>query len=127
MANPQPEDLGQTLRPDEQFIACIPADGVHAGKRDLHATNPHVLVTNRRIAFLSHRGMLKKRFEEDASWSLQSFSGRVNSNEGTALGPFMHFLTLFTLDEETVSAAFKSAGDRETYKGIVARAIAAEG
>ena len=49
---------------------------------------------------------------------------RLNSSEGSALGPFMYFVTLFTHDDESVSAAFKSPDDREAYKALVVGALA---
>lgn len=61
------------------------------------------------------------------AWSnlVATFTERVNSNEGTALGPFVHFLTLFAQDGETVSAAFRTGRERDDFKQLVAQAIAA--
>jgi hypothetical protein len=36
----------------------------------------------------------------------------------------MYFLTLFTQDGETVSAAFKNPDDRDAYKGLVVEVLA---
>lgn len=66
---------------------------------------------------------MKKRIDEDVSWPLDSFTARLNTSEGSALGPFMYFVTLFTHDGETVSAAFKSANDRDSYKELVSEAL----
>lgn len=121
---PPAEELSSVLRDGERVLACVPAGGVHAGNHDFFPTSPHVLITDRRIAFLSRKGMMKKRMEENVSWPLTSLTSRLNLNEGTALGPFMHFVTLFAKDGETVSAAFRSPGDRDSFKDLVVEALA---
>jgi hypothetical protein len=112
------------LEPGESLASCLAADGAFASKHDFHASALHVAITSQRLVLLSHRGAFRKRAVIDVSWPLTTFTTRVNSNEGTALGPFMHFLTLFTRDEETVSVAFKSAEARDHYKTIAASALA---
>ena len=47
----------------------------------------------------------------------------MNSNEGSALGPFLYLLTLFTNGGETVSAGFKTAGQRDDFKEMVNQAF----
>jgi hypothetical protein len=124
MASLAAEELTDVLRDDERPLACVSADGVHAGDHAFFPSNPHVLITDQRIVFLSRKGMMKKRVEQNVAWSLSSFTSRVNTSEGTALGPFMYFVTLFTSDGETVSAAFKNSRDRDAYKGLVVEALA---
>lgn len=109
-------ELSGVLQPGERVLAVRSAGGVHASEHDFHPANPHVLITDRRLCFVSKRGMMKKKVELDASWPLGDFTSRLNFSEGTALGPFMHFLTLFTQSGETVSAAFMTEREREEYK-----------
>lgn len=116
-------ELATVLRDGESVIGCVPAGGVYAEHHNFSPSQPHVLITDQRIGFLSRRGMMKKRAEEDASWPLGAFTERLNTSEGTALGPFMYFITLFTHDGETVSAAFKSTRDRDAYKALVLEAF----
>jgi hypothetical protein len=66
---------------------------------------------------------MTKRLSEEASWPLTRFTERLNSNQGTALGPFLYFVSLFVDDEETVSTGFRSAQDREEFKSMVAAAL----
>lgn len=115
--------LTAVVEDGEGVVACVAAGGVFAANHNFIPVDPHVLITNRRLAFLSRKGMLKKRFTEDASWPLGGFTPRLNTNEGTALGPFMYFLTLFAQDGETVSAAFNSDGDRDAYRALLLQAF----
>jgi len=94
-----------TLRPGEQIFVCVHIDGFFASKHDVALSSPHVGLSNQRFIVYAMRGMLKKRFEEAASWFLPEFTPRINSSEGSALGPFLYVLTLFTDAGETVSAA----------------------
>jgi hypothetical protein len=82
------------------------------------------LITDQRICFLSQKGMIKKRLEQQVSWPLAGFTSRINTSEGTALGPFMYFTTLFAQDGETVSAAFKDRAERDSYESLVSNALA---
>lgn len=118
-------ELAAVLEPGEQLIGCMPVDGFHASKHNFFPTSPHVALTDRRLILLSRRGVMKKRFDKEASWPMSGFRDRMNTNEGTALGPFMYFLTLFTQDDETVSAAFKQPRDREEYRDYVVPAVGA--
>jgi hypothetical protein len=123
MSIPQAE-MSAILRSGETVLTCMEAGGIHASEHDIpYPTKPHVLVTNQRIAFASKRGLMKKRFEEDVSWPLTSFTERLNSSEGAALGPFMYFLSLFARNGETVSVAFKSTRERDEYKQHVMNAL----
>ena len=113
------DELSAALRQGEYLIGCVAADGFHASEHDLSPSNPHVAVTEQRIVLFSRRGIMKKRLDEEVSWPLSIFTDFINFNEGTALGPFLYFVTLFTVDNETVSTAFKSPRDREAFKDIV--------
>lgn len=117
-------ELWPLLRAGEEVTACVAADGVFASGHEFSPASPHVLITNQRICLVSRRGMVKRRFEEDVSWPLTSFTSRINSSEGTALGAFMHVVTLFTQDGESVSAGFKNPSDSEAYKGVAVAALA---
>lgn len=117
------EELTDVLHPGERVVGCVSADGVFAANRDIFPNDPHVLLTDQRVAFLSRKGMFKKRTAEDASWSHADLTSRMNLSEGSALGPFMYLLTLFTHDGETVTAGFKDERDREAYKALVQQAL----
>ena len=116
-------ELNVALRQGEHLIACVAADGFFASKHGSPPSNPHVAVTEQRIVLFSRRGVMKKRLDEEVSWPLTAFTERINSNEGTALGPFLYILTLFTKDGETVSTAFKRPRDREAFKETVVAAL----
>lgn len=70
------------------------------------------------------RGSLRKRSEEVASWRHTNFTKRINSNEGTALGPFLYFVSLFTKDDDVLSAGFATTAERDAFKNEVSEAIA---
>src|SRR4051812_27663817 len=88
--------LRGVLTPGERLRSCMSAGGLHASEHDFSSSNPHVVIKDQRLCFVSRRGAMKKRVELESSWPLAGLAGRVNSNEDTTLGPFMYFLTLFT-------------------------------
>jgi hypothetical protein len=116
-------ELAFVLKQGERLVACVAADGFHASKHSPASPNPHVAVTDQRIALLSRKGMMKKRFDEEVSWPLNSFTERINSNQGTALGPFLYCVSLFTKDDETVTTCFKRPDDREEFKRMAVTAL----
>src|SRR5437879_28190 len=93
------------LGPSEHVLVHVPVDGFFASEHNVLAAS-HVVMTNRRYIVFAERGVLRKRYEEAASWGLGDFTPRMNSNQGAALGPFLYLLTLFTQGGETVSAGF---------------------
>lgn len=105
------------------MVVNLRLDGFHASDHNLLPTSPRVVITDQRFVLFSRRGTLRKRYVEDASCPLAAFTERINSNEGTALGPFMYFLTLFTRSGETVSSAFRVEDQREQFKSMAAEAI----
>lgn len=68
----------------------VPVAGFHASNHNVFGVAEVVLTTDRYVA-MSQRGTFKKRYEEEASWPLAGFTERLNSSEGTALGPFLYF------------------------------------
>jgi hypothetical protein len=116
-------ELDGLLNAGERLIGGVPAQGFFASGRVLYPSNPQMILTDQRLVLLSRRGAFKKRLKEDSAWSLDDFTERLNSNEGTALGPFLYVLTLFTVSGETVSAGFRSDQDREQYKSYVVEAL----
>jgi hypothetical protein len=117
------QQLGLVLEAHERVVAAVRADGFFASEHNVPFSANHVALSDKRLVVLSERGMLKKRLTIEASWPLQGFTTRINSNEGTALGPFLHFLTLFTTGEETVSTAFRQSADRDAFKELVVKAL----
>jgi len=113
------DELTAALRQGEYLFGCVAADGFHASEHYLSPSKPHVAVTEQRIVLFSRRGIREKRLNEEMSWPLAIFTDFINFNEGTALGPFLYFVTLFTVDNETVSTAFKNRRDREAFKDMV--------
>jgi len=111
------------LDPGERLVGVMSVDGFFASAHSLFPSSPAVAFTDRRYVLFSKRGALKKRVVVDASWPLAEFPGRVNSNEGTALGPYLYVLTLFTDRDESVSAGFKREKDRESFKALVVAAF----
>lgn len=107
------------LENGERIAASKAADGYFASKHGQPAPEPYVVITNQRFIVYSHRGVMKKRLHEITSWPLSKFTERLNTSQGTALGSFMHVLTLFADDGETVSTGFKSSGDCEQFKEMV--------
>ena len=77
------------------------------------------------LKLMGLEGSFLKRFELEAEWPLTAFIDRTNASEGTALGPFMYFVTLFTHDDEAVSSAFKFARQRDDFRLSSAGAVAA--
>jgi hypothetical protein len=118
-----PELLG-LLRPSEQLVGGMPAQGFFSSGRVLYPSSPQMVLTDQRLILFSRRGAFKKRLQEDSAWALDEFTERLNSSEGTALGPFLYVLTLFTFDGEMVSAGFRADHDREQYKSYVVTALA---
>lgn len=116
-------DFEATLLPGEQMFACVAVDGFFASERSMVLASPHVGLSNQRYIIYTKRGMMKKRYAEAGSWPLIEFTPRMSSNEGSALGPFLYMLTLFTNGDETVSAGFKTAGQRDDFKETVNRAF----
>lgn len=118
------EDEAQALvGPSERVAVSVIVDGFYASEHALSPSSPLVVITDRRFIVFSKRGTIRKRYTEDASWPLSVFTKRINSNEGTALGPFMYFLTLFTEGGETVSSAFRTEQQRDDFKYVAAQAL----
>lgn len=115
-------DLDEILNPSERVLTRVPVAGFHASKRDTFGVTEVVLTDSRYLA-LSQRGMLRKRSELAAAWSHTGFTERINTSEGAALGPYLHLLTLFTADGETVSAGFRTPGECENFKMQAAGAV----
>lgn len=115
-------DLAGIIDADEQLLARVPVAGFFASKQNVSGVS-EVVLTNRRYLAVAQRGMLKKRTELVATWPHQRFTERINTSEGTALGPYLHLLTLFTTDDETVSAGFRSSGECENFKMAAANAV----
>lgn len=115
-------DLDNLLNPNEAVLARVPVAGFHASKNSTFGVT-EVVLTNSRYLALSQRGMIKKRTELVAAWPHQGFTERINTSEGAALGPYLHLLTLFTTDGETVSAGFRTAGECESFKMQAAGAV----
>lgn len=120
---PDQDEIQAALQPGERVVVNVTVDGFHASEHNLFPSSPRVVITDQRFALFSKRGTLRKRYSEDASWPLSTFTERINSNAGTALGPFMYFLTLFTQGGETVSSAFRSEVQREQFKHMAGEAI----
>jgi hypothetical protein len=110
---------------DTTMSVQVDVDGFHASRHgSLHSIGAVGLTTTDYVA-LKVTGVFKKRVEPAASWPLAQFTDRVNRSEGTALGPFMYFVTFFTPgEEETVSAAFRSPAARDDFALTASRAIA---
>jgi len=115
-------DLGGVIDADEQVLARVPVPGFYASKQNASGVS-EVVLTNRRYLAIAQRGMLKKRAELAAAWPYQRFTERINTSEGSALGPYLHLLTLFTTDDETVSAGFRNSGECESFKMTAAQAV----
>ena len=98
-------EFSSVLRPGEQLYFCVRIDGFFAGEHAVFGES-HVGMSNQRYIVFAKRGMMKKRYEEAASWPLSDFTSRLNSSEGSALGPFLYLLTIFTHSEEMVAAGF---------------------
>lgn len=111
-----------TLRPGERLYVAVPIDGFFASAHSVPVSNC-VGLSNQRYVVYAKRGMMKKRFEEIVSWPLSDFTPRLNSSEGSALGPFLYVLTLFTNSDETVSAGFRTAKQRDEFTEMVNRAF----
>lgn len=107
----------------ERVSAAVAADGYFASQHANAAPEPYVVITNQRLIVYTQRGVMKKRLEEVASWPLRRFTERINTSEGSALGSFMHVLTLFVDDGETVSTGFKTAQRCEEFKQTVVTAL----
>jgi hypothetical protein len=120
---PDLDGIETALQPGEKVLVNVSVDGFHASEHNLFPSSPRVVITDRRFILFSKRGALRKRYSEDASWPLSTFTERINSNEGTALGPFMYFLTLFTQGGETISSAFRSGDQREQFKFMAGEAV----
>lgn len=117
------DEIAAALPSGERVVVNVRIDGFHASKHNLLPSSPRVVITDRRFLLFSKRGALRRRYTEDASWPLSFFTPRINSNEGTALGPFMYFLTLFTQSGETVSSAFRAEQERDRFKYLAGEAI----
>lgn len=120
----EPGGIQDALDPDEHIVVDVDVDGFHASDHIVPAASRRVIISNRRFVVVGKRGMFKARYHVEANWPLAEFTERINSNEGTALGPFMYFLTLFTERGETVSSAFSSEQRRDEFKFAAAEAIA---
>lgn len=105
------------------MLSSVPANGFFASKHSGSSQQWHIVITDRRFIALAKRGMMKKRLDEVASWPLTSFTERINTSQGSALGSFMYVLTLFPQDGETVSAGFKSSRDCEAFRQEVINAL----
>ncbi|TFV89804.1 hypothetical protein [Blastococcus sp. CT_GayMR16] len=116
-------DLSVDLQAGERVLSSVPADGYFASQHAASAPKPHVVITGRRFIVLTRRGMMKQRLDEVASWPLSSFTERINTSEGSALGSFMHVLTLFANDGETVSTGFTSQRACDEFKHEVVDAL----
>ena len=116
-------DFNVDLQPDENVLASAQADGYFASEHGMSAPKPYVVLTDRRFIVLTRRGLMKQRLDHVASWPLTDFTERLNSSEGTALGSFMHVVTLFTHGGETVSTGFRSREASEAFKTYVANAL----
>jgi hypothetical protein len=119
------EEIHASLRLKEQVQDWSDLDGFFASRHSLTPSSPRVVLTNQRLLLFSQRGTFRKRFQLEAEWALTSFLDRINTSQGTALGPFMYFVTLFTHDDETVSSAFKFARQRDDFRLSCAGAVAA--
>lgn len=117
-------DLAGIVDADEQLLARVPVAGFHASEQNASGVS-EVVLTDRRYLALAQRGMLKKRTELVAAWPHQRFTERINTSEGSALGPYLHLLTLFTTGDETVSAGFRSSSECERFKIAAANAVSA--
>jgi hypothetical protein len=111
------------LRSGERLFVCVPIDFFHASARTVFLSSGHVGLTNQRYVVFTKRGMMKKRFEEADSWELSDFTSRLNSSEGPIQGDHWCLLTMFTKDEETVSAGFKTIQRRDDFKEMVNQAF----
>ena len=118
-----PDQIEAALQPGESVVVNVSVDGFDASEHNLFPSSPRVVITDHRFVLFSKRGALRKRYSEDASWPLNTFTKRINSNEGTALGPFLYLLTLFTQSGETVSSAFRSEDQRDQFKLMAGEAV----
>lgn len=100
----------------------VPVQGFHASAHDVYDIR-EVVVTRDRYVAVAQRGLVRRHLEEAASWTLIEFTDRLNRNEGTALGPHLFFVTLFTKSDETVSAAFRNERERDEFAQLVGLAI----
>ena len=116
-------DLTVDLQPGERVLSSVGADGFFASKHSGSSPRWQIVITDRRFIALAKRGMMKKKLDEVASWPLSSFTERLNSSEGSALGSFMYVITLFAADGETVSTGFKSSREAEAFKHEVVNAL----
>lgn len=123
MTNIPGTDYSLDLHPEERVLFTVAADGFFASKHSATAPNWQIVVTDQRFIACAKRGMMKKRLEPAASWPLTSFTQRINTSQGTALGSFMHVLTLFPADGETVSTGFKTSRGCETFKQEIVNAL----
>lgn len=116
-------DFTLDLQAGEQVLCSVPADGFFAGNHSGSSPKWHIVVTDRRFIAYAKRGTIKKRLDEVASWPLTVFTERINTSQGSALGSFMHVVTLFVNDGETVSTGFKGSNDCEAFKQEVVNAL----
>jgi hypothetical protein len=115
-------DLNGVLDATEAVFARIQVAGFHASKHFLEGVT-EVVLTNSRYVVLRRKGLVKKRLELAASWPYRGFTERINTSEGAALGPYLHLLTLFATDDETISAGFRTAAECEAFKMQAATAV----
>lgn len=112
------------LHPGEHLLGLVAADGFHASKHGATASTPQVALTDQRFVLIETRGMFwKKRLEEIVSWPLASFTERLNTSEGAALGAGRYVVTLFAKDGETVSTGFRDSRARDAFKELVVEAL----
>ena len=97
---------------DEQVLGSIRVSGFHASQTPVYGKDLSAVLTNDRVCVVSSRKV-------EASWRWADMQPRTNSNQGTALGPMMYFVTLFADDGETMSFGFRNVSQREELKSLI--------
>lgn len=116
-------NLTVDLQAGEKVLSSVPADGFYASNHSGSSAKWHIVITDRRFIAYAKRGAMKKHLDAVASWPLTVFTERINTSQGSALGSFMHVLTLFARDGETISTGFKASRECEAFKQEVVNAL----
>lgn len=119
-----PSDAQSFVSREEVVHTTVAVARFHWSVRPLYGVKHLVLTTTRLIA-ISEKGLFKKRLDMVADWPLDGFTSRINLNEGTALGPYTYNVTLFTADDETVTAGFRAGPQRDAFHEDVSEVIIA--
>jgi hypothetical protein len=116
-------DFNIDLPADERVLSSVPAEDFFASKHSAAGSTWRVVITDRRLIAFARRGVIRKRLDEVVSWPLTSFTERIRTSGGSALESYMHVLTLFAHDGETVSTGFKDIRDYHTFKQDLTNAL----